>query len=92
MAAVDITTFLSSLSAMTFVIVGAMIGLGKLLWNTSSKWSQVGNELQELNQEIKDLVILKEKDHARIEKENESLKRRIERHEMWHARHDKGQK
>lgn len=69
----------------TAIIMGGIIAIGKLLWNLSAKWTRTSDQLEKLGDEIKELVILKERDHARIEQDNESLRQRLERHEQWHA-------
>lgn len=76
---------MSGILTSTAIIMGGIIAIGKLLWNLSAKWTRTSDQLEKLGDEIKELVVLKERDHERIERDNEGLKQRIERHEQWHA-------
>ena len=68
------------------LISGGMVFLFRLLWKVSTQWTRTGDKLQQLAEEIHGLVQQKEREHARLEKEDDRLGKRIERLENWTRR------
>ena len=71
------------------VLLGGITVTAKLLWNVSKQWQKASDSLVALGKEIKELVVLKERDHQRLERRDDRLEERFERHEAWHADRNK---
>jgi len=66
----------------------AAIGwLAKSLLSVTKQWAITGVKLEELSNDIRDLVVAKERDHGRIETRIDRVESRVERHETWHQDH-----
>lgn len=61
------------------ILVGGCGALFRLLWKVSTQWTRTGDKLEYLANEIRDLVQQKEREHARLEKADESLGKRVTR-------------
>lgn len=81
-----LTLIVATLSGIA-IIMGGFIFVIKLLWSIRGGWDRTNAELHELVGDVRDLVIAKERDHARLEMKNDRLESRIERHEDWHDKH-----
>ena len=58
-------------------ILGAVFAVLKAMWNIRGAWDQTNYMLAALIERNKE-------DHQRLEERDNSLDRRIERHEEWH--------
>lgn len=67
--------------------LGAIGWLVKSLLGVTAQWARTGARLEELSQDIRDLVVAKERDHGRIETRIDRIEGRVERHEDWHRDH-----
>ena len=74
---------LLSIVALVFSGVGVLV---RLLWKVSTQWTRTGDKMQDLAEEIHGLIQQKEKEHTRLEREDERLGKRIERLENWTRR------
>ncbi len=74
-----------TLLTITSLILGGIIAVSRLLWVVSKQWQKASDNLLYLGDEIKDLVLHKEKEHERLEERDKRLEDRFERHEQWHA-------
>lgn len=68
------------------VITGGIGILFRLLWKVSSQWTRTGDKIEGLTEEIHGLILQKEKEHTRLEKEDERLGKRLDRLENWTRR------
>ena len=69
---------------LTFAL-GGLVTLGRALFRVSQQWVKTGDQLTSLSKDIEELLLMKEKEHGRLEVKDDRLEARIERHEQWHA-------
>jgi len=72
------------LVALIVLIGGVLLGIAKLLWGLSAKWTTAVHSLTDLGEDIKELITQKEIEHRRLEGTDTALTKRIDRHEQWH--------
>lgn len=77
--------------AALMVVLAAVLGgvgwLAKSVLGVTAQWARTGARLEELSNDIRDLVIAKERDHGRMDARVDRLEGRVERHEVWHQDH-----
>lgn len=75
-------------------VVGALgvVGTGlvlilRVLWQIHGSWDATLGELHALVGKVAGLVTAKEADHARLERRDDEIAGRLERHLEWHDKH-----
>lgn len=74
--------------ALMVVLAAVLTGIGwlsKSLLGVSRQWGRTGAKLEELSNDIRDLVVSKERDHNRMDTRMDRIESRVERHEDWHS-------
>ena len=61
------------------LLCGGIGVLLRLLWKVSTQWTRTGDKIEYLANEIRELVQQKEREHARLEKADDVLGKRISR-------------
>lgn len=77
-------------SVLMVLLAAVLSGVGwmaRALWKVTRQWIVTGIQLESLTENIRGLVDTKERDHARLAHDTETLTHRLERHEDWHANH-----
>lgn len=87
-------TLLGTIIVALGIIMAGGVRIFKVLWDIRGAWDKTNNALHETNgelthlvEDVRELVGNKERDHARIDKRQDRLEARIERHEEWHSNH-----
>lgn len=68
------------------VTCGGLVLILRVLWQIRGSWDATVAELHALVIKVADLVAAKEADHKRLERRDDQLDERLERHLSWHER------
>lgn len=69
----------------TFGVLMGGVGMClRVLWSIRGSWDATNTELRLLVERVAALVVLKDADHARLDKRSEEIAGRLERHLEWH--------
>jgi hypothetical protein len=68
-------------------LVGAMLWALRLLWRIRGSWDDSNARLEALIAKVADLITLKEADHTRLDRRDQEIAERLDRHLDWHDKH-----
>lgn len=69
------------------VLMGGIAMCLRVLWGIRGSWDATNTELRLLVERVATLVTLKDADNARLNKRDEEIAGRLERHLEWHDKH-----
>jgi hypothetical protein len=78
---------LGTIVATAGIIMTGLVFVLRALWNIRGSWDDTNAKLQLLVERVAAMVVLKDADHARLDKRSEEIAGRLERHLEWHDKH-----
>ncbi len=69
------------------IITTGVVWVLRMLWNIRGSWDATNAKLERLVDKVGDLVAGKREDHERLDKRDDRIEARMERHEQWHDEH-----
>lgn len=93
-----VVTVIGSALSSAAIIMGGLIFCARALWRIRGSWDETNTQLaltskttaiqlQSLINDVKEIVLAKQQEHARLEARIDRGDDRMSRHEQWHNQH-----